>query len=147
MNLSLKLKLSLLGSVALLLVLTYLFIDIGSYWDYVLPRRGKKILAIVLTGGAIAFSTVVFQTITNNRILTPSIIGLDSLYLLIQTGIVFAFGSLTLTSMNKHVHFLLSVGLMVVFASLLYKLLFRKEGRNIYYLLLIGIIFGTFFGS
>ncbi|HIX80936.1 MAG TPA: iron chelate uptake ABC transporter family permease subunit, partial [Candidatus Erysipelatoclostridium merdavium] len=29
----------------------------------------------------IGVSTVIFQSITNNKILTPSIIGLDSLYL------------------------------------------------------------------
>jgi len=142
-----KLKISLLVAAAALLIIVFLTIDAGGHWDYVLPRRGKKILAIVLTGGAIAFSTLVFQTITNNRILTPSIIGLDSLYLLIQTVIVFVFGSMTLTMMNKNVHFLLSVGMMVLFAGVLYKILFKREGRNIYFLLLVGIIFGTFFSN
>lgn len=142
-----KLKLSFLGVFAGLLVLTYLFIDISGNWEYVLSRRGKKILAMMLTGGAIAFSTVVFQTITNNRILTPSIIGLDSLYMLLQTVIVYIFGSLTLTMMNKRAHFVITVGLMVLFSLLLYKLLFRRQRQNIYFLLLIGIIFGTFFGS
>lgn len=144
---NLKWKLGLLATVAGLLICTYLFIDIGSNWDYVLPRRGKKVLAMIITGAAIAFSTVIFQTITNNKILTPSIIGLDSLYLLIQTVIVFAFGSLTLVMMNKQGQFLLSVGAMILFALLLYRLLFRGEGRNIYFLLLVGIICGTFFGS
>lgn len=142
-----KLKLSFLGVFAGLLVLTYLFIDISGNWEYVLSRRGKKILVMMLTGGAIAFSTVVFQTITNNRILTPSIIGLDSLYMLLQTVIVYIFGSLTLTMMNKQTHFVITVGLMVLFSLLLYKLLFRRQRQNIYFLLLIGIIFGTFFGS
>jgi len=137
----------LLGAAAALLVLAYLFIDLGSHWDYALQRRAKKLLAMALTGAAIAFSTVVFQTITNNRILTPSIIGLDSLYMLLQTAIVFAFGSLTLTTLNPQVHFGLSVGLMIAFAGLLYRLLFRREGRGIYFLMLVGIIFGTFFGS
>src|SRR5690606_28598895 len=82
-----------------------------------------------------------------NRILTPSIIGLDSLYMLIQTVMVFAFGSTTLTMMNKNVHFLINVGLMVLFAGLLYKFLFKREGKNLYFLLLVGIICGTFFGS
>ncbi|GJM82217.1 putative ABC transporter permease protein YclO [Paenibacillus sp. HMSSN-139] len=88
-----------------------------------------------------------FQTITNNRILTPSIIGLDSLYMLLQTMIVFLIGGTALTMMSKNLRFVMAVGLMVVFAMLLYRMLFRKEGRNIYHLLLIGIIFGTFFSS
>jgi len=140
-------RLGILGILAVLFIGLYMFIDIGPYWDYVLPRRAKQVLAIVLVGGAIAFSTVVFQTITNNRILTPSIIGLDALYMLIQTLIVFVFGSMTLVTMNANIHFLMSAGLMVVFASFLFRLLLKREGNHIYFLLLVGIIFGTFFSS
>jgi iron complex transport system permease protein len=140
-------KLIALAVVAVLLAVAFVFIDLGNNWDYALPRRLKKVYAIILTGGVIAFSTLVFQTITNNRILTPSIIGLDSLYLLIQTFLIFVFGSMNLLVTNENMNFLISVGLMVLFAGLLYKLLFRGEGQNIYFLLLVGIIFGTFFGS
>lgn len=142
-----KAKTGMLATVAALLVVSFLFVKLGGNWEYALPRRGLKLLAIVLTGAAIAFSTVVFQTITNNRILTPSILGLDSLYMLIQTVIVFAFGGTTLTLMNSQTHFLLSVGLMVLFSAVLYKVLFKREEQNIYFLLLIGLIFGTLFQS
>lgn len=142
-----KAKLWTLVVIAVLLAIVFMTIDAGGQWDYILPRRGKKLIAILLTGTAIAFSTVVFQTITNNRILTPSIIGLDSLYMLLQTVIVFLIGGTALTMMSQNLRFVMAVGLMVVFAMLLYRMLFRKEGRNIYHLLLIGIIFGTFFSS
>jgi iron complex transport system permease protein len=142
-----KTKLLILTGLSFLLIALFLFWNLGGSYDYALPRRAKKIFAIVLTGSCIAFSTVVFQTITNNRILTPSLIGLDSLYLLIQTVIVFLFGGMTLTMMKQESHFLLSVGIMVLFAVLLFTFLFKKEGRNIYFLLLIGIVLGTFFGS
>ncbi|WP_411502798.1 iron chelate uptake ABC transporter family permease subunit [Brevibacillus centrosporus] len=142
-----KAKIWVLAIIAIVLIAIFMSIDAGGNWDYVLPRRFKKILAIVLTGGIIAFSTMVFQTITNNRILTPSIIGLDSLYLFIQTFVIFVFGSTHMTLMNKNINFLLSAGLMVLFAGLLYKWLFKREGQNIYFLLLIGLIFGTLFNS
>ena len=142
-----KFKLAILGLAAAGLVLAFLFTDLGTQWEYALTLRGRKLAAMLLTGAAIAFSTVVFQTITNNRILTPSIIGLDSLYMLIQTAIVFLFGSFTLASMNSMVHFFLSSGLMVLFAGVLYKLLFRGESRHIYFLLLVGIVCGTFFSN
>jgi len=140
-------KIIILAALSLVLIGLFLFIDVGSNWDYVLPRRGKKILAIVITGGVIAFSTIIFQTITNNRILTPSIIGLDSLYLLTQTIIIFAFGSTSFIVMNKNLNFIISVALMVVFALILFKVLFKREGQNVYFLLLVGLIFGTFFES
>ncbi|MNE16571.1 Iron(3+)-hydroxamate import system permease protein FhuB [compost metagenome] len=142
-----KAKIGILVGIAVLLAVVFMTIDAGGHWDYILPRRGKKLIAILLTGTAIAFSTVVFQTITNNRILTPSIIGLDSLYMLLQTLIVFLIGGTGLTLMSKNFRFIFAVGLMVLFASLLYRMLFRREGRSIYHLLLIGLIFGTFFSS
>lgn len=142
-----KAKTGLLAILSLILIAAFLFYDVGPNWEYVLEKRTFKVIAIVLTGAAIAFSTVVFQTITNNRILTPSILGLDSLYLLIQTVVVFIFGSTTLTKMDNNLHFLLTVGLMVLFAGVLYKILFKRNDQNIYFLLLIGLIFGTFFES
>jgi iron complex transport system permease protein len=143
-----KAKLGILLLIALVLIALFLLYKTGGHWDYVLPRRGKKILAMVLTGSAIAFATIVFQTITNNRILTPSILGLDSLYMLFQTFVIFSFGSTNLTSTDRNINFIISVLLMVGFSGIFYKLLFRKEGQsNIYFLLLIGMVLGTFFGS
>lgn len=140
-------KIGLLAAVAIILVAVFLFIDLGGSWDYAFPRRIKKVLAIILTGGAIALSTTVFQTVTNNRILTPSVMGLDSLYILIQTTVIFVFGSFTLYELGSNVNFLINVGAMILFAGVLYRLLFRREGNNIYFLLLIGMIFGTLFSS
>lgn len=125
----------------------YLFDNLNGSFDYALPRRGVKVFAMVLTGVAIAYATVVFQTITHNRILTPSIMGLDSLYMLLQTLLIFFLGSGHFTIINKQVNFLLSIAVMVIFALLFYKLLFKKDNQPIYFLLLIGIILGTFFGS
>lgn len=125
----------------------YLFDNLNGSFDYALPRRGVKVFAMVLTGVAIAYATVVFQTITHNRILTPSIMGLDSLYMLLQTVLIFFLGSGHITIINKQVNFILSIAVMVIFALLFYKLLFKKDNQPIYFLLLIGIILGTFFGS
>lgn len=140
-------KTSILALLALILVAIFMTIKAGGNWDYILPLRGKKVLAIILTGGAIAYATLVFQTITNNRILTPSIMGLDSLYMMIQTFVIFLFGSNARMMIDSNLNFLLCVALMVLFSALLYKILFKRDQQNIYYLLLIGIIFGTLFQS
>ncbi|QJC50200.1 iron chelate uptake ABC transporter family permease subunit [Paenibacillus albicereus] len=139
-------KLLLLGGLAAAMVLLFLTVGVDD-WSYALPRRLKKVAAIVLTGFAIALSTVLFQTITNNRILTPSIIGMDALYNLLQTLLVFAFGSVGFLVIDKQANYLLSVGLMMVFSALLYRVLFRRENSSIYLLLLTGLIFGTLFQS
>lgn len=142
-----KSKLVVLVVLSLVVTAAFVFIDLGNSWDYAFPRRLKKVYAIILTGASIAFSTIIFMTITNNRILTPSIIGLDALYLLVQTFLIFIFGSMSFVIANQNVNFIISVGFMVLFSLLLYKMLFRGSGENIYFLLLVGIIFGTFFGS
>lgn len=141
-------KFILLVAAAAILVAVFMTIQAGGNWDYILPRRGKKILAIALTGACIAYSTVIFQTITNNRILTPGIMGLDSLYMLFQTFAVFVFGSAHISFVNKNINFAVSVALMVLFSLLLHQFMFRREGgRNIYLLLLVGLILGTLFQS
>jgi len=142
-----KKKTIILAVIALLLALLYIFYDLTGNIDYILPRRVMKVIAIILTGGAIAFSTTIFMTITNNRILTPSIMGIDSLYLLTQTFIIFIFGSRSLIMMNSQLNYIISIGVMVLFSLLFYRMLFKGENNNIYFLLLIGMILGTFFSS
>lgn len=139
-----------LGLLVLLMCLAlglYLGYQLPSRWQYALYHRGLSLIAICITGVAIALATMIFQTIVNNRILTPSILGLDSLYLLIQTLIIFAFGSATLMSMDSILLFVISTALMVLFALALYFLLFKGNRQNIFFLLLVGIVFGTFFQS
>ncbi|MBC5636903.1 iron chelate uptake ABC transporter family permease subunit [Ornithinibacillus hominis] len=142
-----KKKTIILAIVAIALTVLYVLYDLKGNVGYILPRRIIKVLAIVLTGGAIAFATTVFMTITNNRILTPSVLGLDSLYMLIQTFIIFVFGSNSLIMMNSSINYLVSIAAMIVFSLLLYQFLFKGEKNNIYFLLLIGMILGTFFNS
>ncbi|HHV39595.1 MAG TPA: iron chelate uptake ABC transporter family permease subunit [Tepidimicrobium sp.] len=133
-----------------LFILIALFILIGlnsRNWQYALSRRIPEVIGIVLTGSSIAFSSMIFQTITNNRILTPSVLGLDFLYIFIQTLIVFIFGSSTLIRTNEKLNFLLAVGSMALFSVILFRILFKREGSNIFFLLLFGMVFGTFFQS
>ena len=141
-----KSKIIILAVLAAVLTAFYIFWDLGPNWDYSLPRRVWKIIAIIVVGCAIAFATVIFQTVTNNKILTPSILGLDSMYMLIQTAVIFLLGSTHILITNKNLNFLVTLAIMLIFASLLFKFMFKKN-RNIYFLLLIGIIFGTLFGS
>ena len=140
-------KLIILTVFAAIFCALYLFQGLNGSFDYALPRRGIKVMAMAITGVAIAYSTVIFQTITHNRILTPSIMGLDSLYLLLQTAIIFFLGSGHMIIVNKQVNFILSVSAMIVFALILYRFLFKGGKQPIYFLLLVGIIVGTFFGS
>ncbi|NPC91523.1 iron chelate uptake ABC transporter family permease subunit [Bacillus sp. WMMC1349] len=142
-----KRKMLVLFIIAVFAIGLFLFYGLPSVWEYALPRRITKVLAIIAIGTAITYSTMIFQTITNNRILTPSILGLDSLYVLLQTAVIYFFGAASLADLGKNGNFLLSTGLMVCFSFLLFVLMFRRGGRHVFLLLLVGIVFGTLFRS
>lgn len=133
---------------ALVLIVSFLFIGVNSNnIRYALYRRIPKIYAIILTGGAIGFSSLIFQTVTNNRILTPSILGIDSLYVLLQTSVVFLLGSSSVIISNGNINFIITIAAILLFSSLIYKFLFRTGSKNIFTLLLIGVVCGTLFES
>lgn len=140
-------KMLVLLGLAVASILLYVLYGLNGNYHYALPRRLVKVFAMSLTGIAIAYSTVVFQTITHNRILTPSVMGLDALYMLVQTFIFYFFGSMSVFVINAKYNFLLAVSAMVIFALIFYRVLFKEGKRPIYFLLLVGMIVGTFLGS
>lgn len=136
--------------IVLVVVSSFLFLMYGlnpNSYQYALSLRVPKLIAIALTGSGIALSSVIFQTVTNNRILTPSVLGLDSLYNLFQTLIVFVFGSLNIALAGSNINFLFSAALMIIFSLFLFKMMFKREGMNLFFLLMVGMVFGTLFSS
>lgn len=132
------------------LVMAALFIGYGltaDNYEYFLSRRIPKVLAIIVSGFSIGIASFCFQTITNNRILTPSIMGFDALYLLIQVLVVSLFGGLSIMMTNPVINFSISVLFMMGFSFILFLLYFRYSASNIISLLLLGVIFGQLFNS
>ena len=113
--------------------------------EYILPRRLTTVGAMVLVAYAVGVSTVLFQTVTGNRILTPSIMGFDALYVLIQTVMVWVFTAQSFLGFPPAVRFLAETVLMVVFAVALYRWLFTGAHQSLHLVLLIGIVFATLF--
>lgn len=131
-------------------VATIIFLGIGlngGNASYLLSKRIPKVVAIIISGGCIAFSSIIFQTISNNRILTPSVLGLDSVYSFFQTIVVFVFGSSSIVMTNKNINFALSLVGMLLISTILYKIVFSQKNSNIMFLLLVGLIVGTLFSS
>ncbi|QPC85203.1 iron chelate uptake ABC transporter family permease subunit [Phototrophicus methaneseepsis] len=128
-------------------VILFMTLDAKGSWDFVLRFRGTKVIALTLVAYAIAVSTVLFQTISNNRILTPSIMGFDALYILIQTTLIFTVGSQRVVTIDPRIRFGMEIILMVVFAGILYRWLFGGTRRSLHLVMLVGIIFGVLFRS
>ena len=136
-----------LAVLALACIVMFMTLGVQGNWGFVLEFRGRKLLGLLLVAYAIAISTVLFQTVTNNRILTPSIMGFDSLYILIQTAIMFFLGTSVFALMNAHLRFGIEVLLMVGFSGLLFRWLFIKAEHSLHLLVLIGLVCGVFFRS
>ena len=142
-------------SVALLLFIccsvAFLTVNARGNWDFILWFRGIKLFGICLVAIAIAVSTVLFQTLTHNRILTPSLMGFDSLYALMQTSLVFLLGGLGFAQLSAQVSFFSSFFIMMIASLALFGTLLgqsrQARGEDMHRLLLTGIIFGVLFRS
>jgi iron complex transport system permease protein len=141
------LVLTVLAVLALVAVTCFMTLGAKGSWSFVLGFRGKKLAGLALVAYAVSISTVLFQTATNNRILTPSIMGFDALYVLIKTSIVFFLGIGALISIDAQLQFGFEVVVMVVFSSILFRWLFLGEERSLHLLVLVGIVFGILFRS
>lgn len=139
--------LAVLAVLALAAAVTYLVVGVQGGWEFVLPFRGRRLAGLVVVGVAIAASTVVFQTLTDNRILTPSIMGFDALYQLVQTVAVFGLGSLALAAVPPTAQFGAVLVVMVVLSTALFSWLFGGARRSLHLLVLVGVILGTMFRS
>ena len=140
-------RLAALGAVVLALVVAYLFTGVPGSLAFALEIRSRTVLAMLVVATAVGVSTVVFHTITQNRILTPSIMGFDAFYVLISTVLVFFSGSAAFLAADELTLWLVQVVVMVAFSVLLFTWLFGGRRRSIHLMLLVGIVLGTFFRS
>lgn len=141
------LVLIILSVLALISIVCFMTLGAKGSWSFVIPFRGRKLLTLIVVAYAVAMSTILFQTVTNNRILTPSIMGFDALYVLIKTGVVFFLGAGALTTLDTQMQFAVEVLVMVAFSGLLFRWLFLGQERSLHLLVLVGIVFGILFRS
>ncbi|HEB7570512.1 TPA: iron chelate uptake ABC transporter family permease subunit [Campylobacter coli] len=139
-------KILILAFITLIMALVFIFAGLKDFDEYALKNRSLQIAAIAIVAICIAVSTIIFQTLCNNKILTPAIIGLDSLYMLLQSALVFSLGSANLSVYKNDINFLITLACMVVFSLGLYKILFSSD-KSIYLIMLLGLIFGTLFST
>lgn len=144
-------KLALLVFLVVVAAAAYLFIDVSfaneRLFRYAMKIRIPKLIAMLVTAAAIGGASIVFQSVINNTIVTPCLLGMNSLYTLIHTAVVFVAGSGSFLVVNGNISFAVDLVLMGVAATVIYSYLFRKTNHNILYVLLIGTVLTSFFGS
>ncbi|MFH0413080.1 iron chelate uptake ABC transporter family permease subunit [Corynebacterium sp. L4756] len=117
-----------------------------EFW-LIANRRMDGVIAMAVVAVCQAVATVAFHTVTNNRILTPSIMGFESLYRVIHTSTIFFFGAVGLNNARTVEMFVVQLVLMVLLSLLLYSWLLTGRTQNMHAMLLVGIIIGGGLGS
>ena len=125
----------------------FMTINLGNNLHYILWRRGNILLTMVIVAFAGSISTVLFQTISNNRILTPSLMGFEALFILIQTLFVFVYSTQGTFWLLSIIKFIGETLILLLFSLLLFRWLFASVKFNLNLVLMIGVILATLFRS
>lgn len=144
-------KLIVIALIAIIIVAAFIFIGVKFHnhklLRYAMKLRIPKVIAMIITAFAIGAATIIFQSVINNTIVTPCLLGMNALYTLIHTSVVFVLGSGSILFTNDNLSFLVDLVLMGIIATVVYSWLFKMTGHNVLYVLLVGTVLTSFFSS
>lgn len=130
-----------------LLAAAFVFVRSNFDFDYIIPKRIARLAAMVIGGVCVACGSIMFQTITGNRILTPAIMGYEAVYLMLQALLILAMGMGGVAMLGPNGNFLLSMLLMLAYSWAIHRWLFQDNRRDVYFLLLLGLVLTMVMGT
>ena len=143
-------KLLILAAIVLLCAAGYLLVEVNfsnpKLFAYAMKIRTPKLIVMLITAFSIGGASLVFQSIINNTIVTPCLLGMNSLYTHSHGGGVL-FGSASVVASNANLSFAVDVVLMGIAATVIYSWMFKKTNHNVLYVLLVGTVLTSLFGS
>lgn len=144
-------KLVMMALLAVAAASAYMLVEVNfdneRLFFYALKLRTPKLIVMVITAFVIGGASLVFQSVINNTIVTPCLLGMNSLYTLIHTAVVFCAGSTSVLANNANLSFAVDLVIMGITATVIYGWLFKKTNYNVLYVLLIGTVLTSFFSS
>ena len=144
-------KLTVMSVLAVIAMGAYMLVDVNfnneRLFAYAMEIRAPKLAVMVITAFAIGGASLIFQSVISNTIVTPCLLGMNSLYTLIHTAVIFFAGSTSMLANNANLSFAADLIIMGVTAMLIYGWLFKKTHYNVLYVLLIGTVLTSFFSS
>lgn len=144
-------KLVMMALLAVAAASAYMLVEVNfdneRLFFYALKLRTPKLIVMIITAFAIGGASLVFQSVINNTIVTPCLLGMNSLYTLIHTAVVFFAGSTSVLANNANASFAVDFVIMGITATVIYGWLFKKTNYNVLYVLLIGTVLTSFFSS
>lgn len=144
-------SLAILACIVFAVCVLYLLINAypnnPKLFAYILSRRIPSLAVMLIAAFAIGSASIIFQTIINNRIVTPCLLGMNAMYTLVHTAVIFLAGSGSVFAVNPNLSFAVDLIVMAAAATFIYSYMFKKTGNNVLYVLLIGTVISSFFGS
>lgn len=138
--------LAIMAVLALLACVAFMTIGLRGNLAFAIELRAVRLAAMVVVGVAVAVSTVMFQTVCANRIITPSIMGLDALYIFCQTALVFVLSGFGFAGIDPRLHFLGNFAAMTGLALMLFLPMLRRR-FDLTLMLLTGVVLSVLFRS
>lgn len=130
---------------------TYLLINAHpenpKLFQYILSLRIPTLVVMLIASFAIGSASLIFQSIINNHIVTPCLLGMNAMYTLVHTAVIFVAGSGSILATSPNLSFAIDLIVMSVVATFTYSFMFEKTGNNVLYVLLIGTVLSSLFGS
>ncbi|WP_291730336.1 iron chelate uptake ABC transporter family permease subunit [Leisingera sp. F5] len=123
----------------------FLFWGLRGPTAYILELRLVKLAGLLSVGAAVGVATVLLQTISHNRILTPAFMGFDALFLLLQTGLVAGLGVAGSSRIPALAGFLLDAAVMMGAALVLFTSVLSRTRHDIQLMVLTGVVLGLMF--
>ncbi len=136
-------RVGVLWAFALAACVAYVTWDLPGAWGFVLERRLTVLATMAVVAVAIALATVAFHTATANRVITPSIMGYDALYVLLQTLVAATVGAGAWLALDGSVRYLIEAALMIGVSLVLYERLLVGARRSLHVLILVGVVLGV----
>ena len=144
-------KITILSVLVIEVCATYLLINAHpenpKLFQYILSLRIPTLVVMLIASFAIGSASLIFQSIINNRIVTPCLLGMNAMYTLVHTAVIFVAGSGSILATSPNLSFAIDLIVMSVVATFIYSFMFEKTGNNVLYVLLIGTVLSSFFGS
>lgn len=133
--------LAILFTIGLIVYNNPVAIDSPSFLP-VVRRRFNAVITMLIVAVCQGLATVAFQSISQNRIITPSLLGFEALYTSIQTATVYFFGLSALINFSGNTAFIIQMSLMVGCSILLYGYML-KDIADLQLILLVGVVLGS----
>jgi iron complex transport system permease protein len=112
----------------------------AAAFESIMGRALPALAGMIIAAALMAAVSLAFQTVAQSRLLTPSMLGFDSVFVMTQTLLVFLLGPRSGLFADPRLNYLTAAGAMIAVSALMYGAVLRRGRDNIVFLLMFGLV-------